>query len=98
MCFPNGYQLMDSIADKYNFSINNLFMKTNEDGHLKVVGHNIKGFHGNVEDLIVRGKSSSNHTSKYGSSWVFKHHVQPKNTSNLKWFWYGGRWCPQVSY
>lgn len=98
MCFLKASQLMDSIADKYNFGINNLFMKANDDGQLKVVGHNIKGFHGNVEDLIVRGSSSSSRTAKYGSSWVFKHHVKPENTSNVKWSWVGGMWCPQVSY
>lgn len=98
MCFSVHEQNMDSVADKYNFGINNLYMRTNDDGQLKVVGHDIKGFHGNVEDLIVRDTSSSNRANKYGSSWVFKHHIQPENTSNLKWLWVGGMWCPQVKY
>lgn len=102
MCFLNDSQLMDPIADKYNFGINNLYMRANKDGQLKVVGHNIKGFHGNIEDLIVREPSSSSHsssrTSKYGSSWIFKRHIKPENTPNVKWFWAGGMWCMQVSY
>ena len=102
MCFPNDSQIMDSIADKYNFGINNLYMRANNDGQLMVVGHDIKGFHGNIEDLIVRGSSSSSRTAnqaaKYGSSWIFKRHVKPENTSNVKWSWVGGMWCPQVSY
>lgn len=97
MCFPNDSQIMDSIADKYNFSINNLYMRANNDGQLKVVGHDIKGFHGNIEDLIVRGSSSSNRSTKYGSSWVFKRHLKPENTSTVKWFWVGGMWCAQGS-
>lgn len=98
MCFLNDSQLMDPIADKYNFGINNLYMRANKDGQLKVVGHDIKGFHGNIEDLIVRGSSSSSHSDKYGSSWVFKRHIKPVSTSNVKWFWASGMWCMQVSY
>ena len=97
MCFLNDYQLMDPIADKYNFGINNLYMRANKDGQLKVVGHDIKGFHGNIEDLIVRGSSSSNQSDKYGLSWVFKRHIKPESTSNVKWLWIGGMWCVQVS-
>lgn len=102
MCFPNDSQIMDSIADKYNFGINNLYMRANNDGQLKVVGHDIKGFHGNIEDLIVRGSSSSsriaNQAAKYGSSWVFKRHIKPENTAYVKWSWVGGMWCAQSSY
>ena len=90
---------MDSVTDRYNFSLDQLKLRADSKGNLTVVGHTNPNFHGDFNKLIHQHDNMNLSVNKNNIAYsqhrfLYKH--GPYTRENLKahegMFWSGAEW------